>query len=78
MRIVGASSTGVTASVPPKLNPRRAFAGNKDGKDPEAIAFIKANPALTSRDIVAKLAELGIKRGRTWVQDRRTDAGRKG
>jgi hypothetical protein len=80
MRVVGqcSPSSGVTASAPATLKPRRAFAGNKDGKDPEAIAFIKANPALTSRDIVAKLAELGIKRGRTWAQDRRAELGREG
>ena len=73
MRIVGPSSSGVTASVPPTLKPRRAFAGNKDGKDPEALAFMKANPTMTAREVVAKLQEMGIKRGRTWVQDRRTE-----
>jgi hypothetical protein len=73
MRMVQATPSGVTASAPVRLKPRRAFAGNKDGKDPEAVAFIKANHALTSGEFVAKLAERGIKRGRTWVQDRKAD-----
>jgi hypothetical protein len=71
MRIVGTSSSGVTASVPPKLKPRRSFAGNKDGKDAAAIEFLKANPTLSHREAEEKLLELGIKRSKSWISNKR-------
>jgi hypothetical protein len=65
-------SSGIhNVAVPPSLKPRRAFAGNKDGKDAAAIAVLKDNPKLSDRDTVAKLGEMGIKRGKTWVNQQR-------
>jgi hypothetical protein len=64
-----AGNGGTVAS--PTLKSRRAFAGNKDGMDPAAIEFLKANPALSVRDAVDKLRDLGIKRGKTWIGEQR-------
>lgn len=43
---------------------------NRDGKDPEALEILRQNPSLSVRAAVAKLKELGITRGKTWVGDR--------
>lgn len=73
MRVVGQStpSSGITASVAATLRPRRAFAGNKDGKDAAAIEFLKANPKLSLREAEEKLLELGIKRSKSWISNKR-------
>jgi hypothetical protein len=68
MRIV---SSPDKLSLPATLKPRRAFAGNKDGMDAPAIEFLKANPKLSARDAVTGLMDIGIKRGKTWVLNRR-------
>ncbi len=71
MHMVGQSSSGVRVSLPVTLKPRRAFAGNKDGMDPAAIEFLRANPKLSVRDAVDKLREMGIRRGKTWIGEQR-------
>lgn len=42
-----------------------------DGKEQEALQVIRDNAKLSARDIVTKLKELGIQRGRTWVTNKR-------
>jgi hypothetical protein len=42
-----------------------------DGREAEALQVIKDNPKLSLRLIVYKLKELGIKRGRSWVGNKR-------
>jgi hypothetical protein len=44
---------------------------NKDGKDEMALAILRQNPGLSVRDTALKLKEAGIRRGKTWVSDRR-------
>ena len=44
---------------------------NADGMDDAAHAFIKAKPDLTIKALIAGLAEMGIKRKKTWVTDAR-------
>jgi len=61
----------IHALTAPTLKPRRAFAGNKDGMDPAAIDFLRANPKLSAREAVDRLGELGIKRGKTWVNEQK-------
>lgn len=61
----------VQPDVQVTLKPRRAFAGNKDGMDPAAIEFLKANPKLSVREAVDRLRDMGIKRGKTWVGEQR-------
>jgi hypothetical protein len=73
MHMVSQSSSGISASVPVTLKPRRAFAGNRDGKDAAALEVLKASPSLADRDVSIKLKELGIMRGKTWVNDRRRE-----
>jgi hypothetical protein len=41
--------------------------GNKDGKDAEAEAAIRANMEMPIRKLEEHLASLGIKRGKTWI-----------
>lgn len=55
----------------PTLTARKGFKGNKDGLDPKALAVLQANPTLSVRDTVEALKAAGIKRGKTWVTDRR-------
>jgi hypothetical protein len=55
------------------LNGRRGNVANKDGKDEAAIAFLKANPKLTTRDAAEQLKERGIKRGKDWVLRKRCE-----
>ncbi len=54
-----------TANV--TLASRRGNKGNKDGKDNAAEAFIRANLALSARDLEGQLAALGITRRKTWI-----------
>jgi hypothetical protein len=49
------------------LQSRRAYKGNKDGKDEAAEAVIRANVEMPVRTLQEQLAGLGIKRGTTWV-----------
>jgi hypothetical protein len=53
------------------LTPRRAYKGNVDGMEEAAIALLKENAKLSIREISALLKERGIKRGKTWVSERR-------
>jgi hypothetical protein len=50
---------------------RAGFKANRDGKDEAARAVIHANPDKSLRELVDMLAELGIKRGKTWISDAR-------
>ena len=43
--------------------------GNRDGKDDAARAVLRANPDKSIRQLVDMLADLDIKRGRTWVSN---------
>ncbi|MCU1309806.1 MAG: hypothetical protein JWO20_931 [Candidatus Angelobacter sp.] len=45
--------------------------GNRDGKEDQAIEFIRDNPDMSVRDIEAALREKGIKRGRNWISQKR-------
>ncbi len=47
---------------------------DSDREDATARAVITANPALTIPALIAKLAELGIDRKKTWVAYARRDA----
>lgn len=47
------------------------FKGNRDGKDEAAKAIVQANPDKSLRELVDLLADMGIKRGKTWVSDAR-------
>ena len=49
----------------------RKFSGNRDGKDAEALDFIRAHPELSTRGIESGLAELGIRRSKDWVSKKR-------
>lgn len=44
---------------------------NADGMDDAARAFIKAKPDMTIKALIAGLAEMGIKRKKTWVTEAR-------
>jgi hypothetical protein len=46
-----------------------------DGKEAAAVQVIQDNPRMAVRDIVRKLKEMGIKRGRTWISNKRYDLG---
>ena len=56
-----------------KPGERGGFQANKDGKGEAAKALIKANIGLSVRHLVRALAQSGIKRGRTWVNEARMD-----
>ena len=60
-----------TSDVVVALNPRKGNVANKDGRDDAALALLQANPKLSARDSVALLKQHGIKRGKTWVLDRK-------
>lgn len=45
--------------------------GNRDGREEEAISFIRDNPKLAVRKIEAALLERGIERGTTWINKKR-------
>ena len=45
--------------------------GNRDGREKEALAIIREYPCDSSRELVERLEEVGIKRGRNWVCEKR-------
>ncbi|HSZ03071.1 MAG TPA: AAA family ATPase [Terriglobales bacterium] len=53
------------------MQPRHRFKSNKDGRDAEALEFLKANPKMSLRDIVYAMKERGIVRGKSWVSNQR-------
>ncbi|MGH9497792.1 MAG: AAA family ATPase [Terriglobales bacterium] len=55
----------------PALAPRRTFRVNGDGRDAEAITFIRTNPKMSMREVSRALKEQGIKRSKDWVHERR-------
>ena len=46
---------------------------NRDGRDEVAVSIMRANTALSLRDLVRKLGEHGIRRGKDWVRRHRCD-----
>jgi Bifunctional DNA primase/polymerase, N-terminal/AAA domain len=50
-------------------------AGNKDGKDDEAVALMKANRQLSVVKLAELLKEAGIKRSKEWVRLKRLEMG---
>lgn len=44
---------------------------DKDGREADALQFIKDNPDMAVREVVLNLKEMGIKRGKTWVGNKR-------
>jgi len=65
MRIVGDPATRF-----PKLRSRNGQ-GNKDGKDSEAEAAIRASMEMPVRKLQEHLSSLGIERGTTWISKTR-------
>jgi AAA domain/Primase C terminal 1 (PriCT-1) len=63
MRIVGNPALTVMA-------PRKNRA-NKDGLESKAMELLRANPKMSVRDTVSALKAAGIRRGKTWVTDKR-------
>lgn len=53
------------------LTSRRAYKSNADGMEDRAIAFLRANPKMSARDTALALKALGIKRGKTWIADKK-------
>jgi hypothetical protein len=53
------------------MQPRHRFKSNKDGRDAEAVEFLKANPKMSLREIVYALKERDIVRGKSWVSNQR-------
>jgi RecA-family ATPase len=53
------------------MQPRHRFKSNKDGRDAEALDFLKVNPKMSARDVEYALKERGIKRGKSWVSNQR-------
>jgi hypothetical protein len=50
-------------------------AADKDGREAEALQVIRDNPGLTQAKLVTKLKALGIKRGRSWVGNKKGELG---
>jgi len=44
---------------------------NVDGNEEKALQVIRDNPGLSARDIATKLKEMRIKRGKSWVNEKR-------
>jgi hypothetical protein len=67
MQIVKSSAL----SVPVSLAPRKRFKGNQDGRDPQALDFLKENPKMSVREVSRALKDMGIKRSKDWVHEKR-------
>ena len=74
----------VLTIVPGDLGVTRAFFGkrrvlqyveNSDGRQDEALAIINAHPRESLRVLVERLRRAGIKRGKTWVSEKRLNTG---
>jgi hypothetical protein len=66
LHIVAVPDNGV------RLNSKNVGApGNPDGNEEAALQVIRDNPLLSLRGIVLKLKDLGIKRSKSWVGDKR-------
>jgi len=73
LHIVAPPSAQVVLNGKPK-----GTKGNEDGKEELALQVIRDNPELTQRAIVLKLKDMGIKRCKSWVGDKRYDLEHKG
>ena len=51
---------------------------NTDGKQDAALAIIKANPCYSIRQLVNRMQDAGIIRGKSWVSEKRMELGRNG
>ncbi len=72
--VSGDTETGIltkTGDGKATLTIHGRYKGNQDGKDDAARAAIQANPDKSVRELVALLADLGIKRGKSWVSEAR-------
>jgi hypothetical protein len=47
--------------------------GNRDGKEDEAVKFIRDHPNMTIRATVDTLVTLDIKRSKTWVTNKKAE-----
>ncbi len=73
LHIVAAPSTNVKLNSKPQGKPADA-----DGREDEALAVIQANPDLAQVKITLLLRDLGIKRSRAWVGNKRFELHNKG
>jgi hypothetical protein len=48
-------------------------AADRDGREDEAVRIMRANPELSVRELVDTLADSGVKRGKTWVSNKRAE-----
>ena len=53
----------------------RSNPANRDGKEETALQFMRDHPEMSLRKVVAELKALGIKRGMTWVRQKRAEIG---
>ena len=53
------------------LNARNRFRGNGDGRDAEAMEFLKDHPKMSVREVSRALKQAGIARSKDWVHERR-------
>lgn len=51
--------------------PQEIRRGDVDGRETEALAIIKADPDASLRQLVERLEDVGIRRGKTWISDKR-------
>lgn len=51
----------------------RSNPANRDGKEEQALQFMRDNPKLSLRKVVAGLKAIGIVRGVTWVREKRSE-----
>ncbi|HEY1800974.1 MAG TPA: AAA family ATPase [Terriglobales bacterium] len=55
----------------PTLTRRKGFKGNKDGMDQQAMALLRANPKVSTREMARMLNDAGMRRGKDWVLEKR-------
>src|ERR1051326_3812155 len=65
MHIVGDPATRIVSAA------ARVNRSNKDGLEERAVELLKTNNALSCRDLTALLKANGIKRGKTWINEKR-------
>jgi len=54
-----------------KIRPRKYHDGNRDGLEGKALEIIRTRPDLSIRRVTEELEDAGIKRGHTWVSEKR-------
>lgn len=58
-------------AVDKDLEGRTALTTNRDGKEAEALDFLRAHPEMSLRVMEAELAAIGIKRSKDWLMTKR-------